>query len=198
MAEIGKVGGTKGTRGKLGRVKWRGAKSASQQIIKEMAEDGAVKGHGADRLRTAAERRVAEGSDELAGLLMTKAMEGKLDSVKILMKLAEEEKVNRVAVAEEEAPGIMEAMGFWKAGPEDGDVWVGDGWKSAATGKVLTGAWQVWDCDEWKGKAKKKILEATVVDEVDEPADESGDDLKKPAPRAWNINEDFGRERPRR
>jgi hypothetical protein len=151
MAEIGKVGGTKETRGKRGGVKWRARKSASQQIIKEMAEDGRVNGHGADRLRTAAERRVAESSEELAGLLMTKAMEGKLESVKILMKLAEEEKVKKVAAAEEEAPGIMERMGFWKAGPEDGDVWVGDGWKSAATGKILTGAWQVWDVDEWKG-----------------------------------------------
>jgi hypothetical protein len=74
--------------------------------------------------------------------------------VKILMKLAEEEKVKKVAAAEEEAPGIMERMGFWKAGPEDGDVWVGTGWQSAATGKILTGAWQVWDCDEWKGDEK--------------------------------------------
>ncbi len=116
-----------------------------------MAEDSGGKGYGADRLRTAAERRVAESSEELAGLLMTKAMEGKLESVKMLIKMAEEEKGQKVAAAEEEAPGIMERMGFWKAGPEDGDVWVGTGWQSAATGKILTGAWQVWDWEQWKG-----------------------------------------------
>lgn len=152
MAEIGMTGGTKETRGKRSGAKWRAGESAIKQVIKEMAEGGTVKGHGADRLRAAAEKRVAESSEELAELLMTKAMEGKLESVKILMKLAEEEKVKKVAAAEEEAPGIMERMGFWKAGPEDGDVWVGTGWQSAATGKILTGAWQVWDCDEWKGE----------------------------------------------
>jgi hypothetical protein len=152
MAEIGQTGGKKETRGERSRAKRRAGKPASQQVTKETAEDGRVKGYGADRLRTAAERRVAESSEELAGLLMTKAMEGKLESVKILMKLAEEEKVKKVAAAEEEGPGIMERMGFWKAVPEDGDVWVGDGWRSAATGKILTGAWQVWKCDEWKGE----------------------------------------------
>jgi hypothetical protein len=140
MAEVGKTS-AKRNRRRRGTV-----------VEEKKVEPGTVKGYGADRLRTAAERRVAESSEELAGLLMTKAMEGKLESVKILMKLAEEEKVKKVAAAEEEMPGIMEKMGFWKAGPEDGDVWVGTGWQSAATGKILTGAWQVWDWEQWKGE----------------------------------------------
>jgi hypothetical protein len=140
MAEIGKTS-AKRKRGRRGTA-----------VEEKKVEAGTVKGYGADRLRTAAERRVAESSEELAGLLMTKAMEGKLESVKILMKLAEEEKIKKLAAIEEARPGIMERLGFWKAGPEDGDVWVGDGWQSAATGEILKGAWQVWKCDEWKGE----------------------------------------------
>ncbi len=108
-----------------------------------------MEGYGVDRLRTAAERRMAESSEALAESLMTKALAGKLESVKILMKLAEEEKARK----EEEGdggPGILEAFGYRMVEPEVGDVWVGDGWQSSATGEILKGRWEGLKAEQWK------------------------------------------------
>jgi hypothetical protein len=102
-----------------------------------------VKGHGVDRLRAAAERRVAESSEALAELLMKKALEGKLDSVKMLMKLAEEEKVRKEQVIEEDAPCLVDAL-------------------IGSTARIG----QVWDGERWKRLRKNRILEASEVEEV--------------------------------
>ena len=123
-------------------------------------------------MRTASERCLAESSEELAKLLMTKAMEGKLESVKMLIKMAEEEKVKKEKRNEEEGPTLNEML-----------------WGS----NVRIG--QVWDGRQWKRLPKTKILEAKVVEEA---VIEGKDDLEEVAPRQWSINEDLGRQRPRR
>jgi hypothetical protein len=121
-------------------------------------------------LRTAAERCLAESSAELAELLMTRAMEGKFESVKLLIKMAEEEKGKKSERIREEEPSLQ-------------DMLIGS--------KVKIG--QVWDGLRWKRLPKKKILEATVVEEEDELVDESGDGLVEVAPRPWNISADLSR-----
>ena len=73
MAEIGKTS-KKEKRGRRGAAAKRGKAKRKKK----------VKGNGSDLLRTASERRLAENSEELAQLLVTKAMEGKLESVKML------------------------------------------------------------------------------------------------------------------
>jgi hypothetical protein len=155
MAEIVSIHGkkemsVKKTRGRPRKKKVEGRSGAAEG----MTEAKTVEGHGMDRLRAAAERRVAESSEDLADLLLDKAMEGKLDSVKMLMKLAEEEKARK----EEEKHGgenpIFKWLGMEKAQPEIGDVWIGDGWKNEETGEVVHGEWDGWKLDEWKDEEK--------------------------------------------
>ncbi len=120
-----------------------------------------VKGYGVDRLRTAAERRMAESSEALAQTLMDNALKGKLESVKILMKLAEEEKARREEQREEDAPGLV-------------DMLVGS--------KVKVG--QMWDGHRWRRVAPSRIFggECTKRDElVDINEDVDGDDLEAAA-----------------
>jgi len=93
--------------------------------------------------------------EELAQLLVTKAMEGKLESVKMLIKMAEEEKVMKEKRSEEEGPTLNEML-----------------WGS----NVRIG--QVWDGRQWKRLPKTKILEAKVVEEVEERVDEGEEDLE--------------------
>lgn len=89
-----------------------------------------VKGYGVDLLRAAAERRMAESSKELAESLMSKALAGKMDSVKILMKLAEEEKARKEEEREEGEPTLCDVL----IGPEPGSgpVWERRRQKAAA------------------------------------------------------------------
>ena len=159
MAEIGKTS-KKEKRGRRGAAAKRGKAKRKKK----------VKGNGSDLLRTASERRLAENSEELAQLLVTKAMEGKLESVKMLIKMAEEEKVMKEKRSEEEGPTLNEML-----------------WGS----NVRIG--QVWDGRQWKRLPKTKILEAKVVEEVEEPVDEGGKDLKEKAPTPWNISADLSR-----
>jgi hypothetical protein len=132
-----------------------GRDDGARRLREKKRRRGRWKGMGVDRLRTAAERQVAESCEALAELLMTQALKGKLDSVKMLMKLAEEEKARK----EEEGGGgvskFIEGLGFWRVEPEVGDVWVGEGWQSAATGEIFKGTWQAWACDEWKGPGSR-------------------------------------------
>ena len=117
MADVSQMGG------KGQRANRRGGKSGRQRASKGKTRKGKVKGYGVDRLRTAAERRMAENSEELAESLMSKAIAGKLESVKILLKLAEEEKARR----EEEKRGrCAGACRF--AGWLGGEGWSDVGW----------------------------------------------------------------------
>jgi hypothetical protein len=146
MAEIMQMRGKK-TRGRPRKKKAEGNGAA----VEGMTETKKVEGYGVDLLRLAAERKVADSSEELAGVLLSKAMEGKLDSVKMLMKLAEEEKARKEA---EEGHGLdnpfFKSLGMERAQPEIGDVWIGDGWKNQETGVVVHGNWDGWKMDEWK------------------------------------------------
>jgi hypothetical protein len=150
MAEIGKTS----AKGKQER---RGAATKKGKTKRKL------KGNGADLLRTASERRLAESSEELAQLLVAKAMEGKLESVKMLIKMAEEEKVKKEKQNEDEGPTLNEML-----------------WGS----NVRIG--QVWDGRQWRRLPKTKVLEAKVV-EVDEAVNERKDDMEDVAPRQWNI-----------
>ena len=90
-----------------------------------------------DRLRTAAERRMAESSEELAESLMSKALAGKLESVKILMKLAEEEKARREEKREEDAPGLADLL--VGSVVKVGQMWDGHEWRRVAPNRILAG-----------------------------------------------------------
>ncbi len=155
MAEIGK------TSAKV-KPRRRGAAAKKGKARRKRKVKGR---NGSDLLRTASERCLAESSEELAELLMAKAMEGKFESVKLLIRMAEEEKVKKAEGIREEEPSLH-------------DMLIGS--------KVRIG--QVWDGHRWKRLSKKKILEATVVEEVEEPVDEGEEDLKEKAPTPWNIS----------
>ena len=99
---------------------------------------------------------------------MTKAMEGKFESVKLLIKMAEEEKGKKSERIREEEPSLK-------------DMLIGSNVKIG----------QVWDGYRWKRLSKKKILEATVVEEVEEAVVEGKDDSEEAAPRRWNVDESF-------
>lgn len=90
-----------------------------------------------DRLRTAAERRMAENSEELAESLMSKAIAGKLESVKILLKLAEEEKARREEEREEDAPGLADLL--VGSVVKVGQMWDGHEWRRVAPNRILAG-----------------------------------------------------------
>jgi hypothetical protein len=148
MAEIRQISG-KGKRGLRGA-----AKDVNTRKRK-------VKGYGVDRLRTAAERRMAESSEELAESLMSKALAGKLESVKILMKLAEEEKARREEKREEDAPGLAELL----------------------VGSVVK-VGQMWDGHHWRRVAPSRLLAekcAKAAELVDINEDIDGDDLEEAA-----------------
>lgn len=99
-----------------------------------------VSGSGVERLRQAAERRLARKSEELADLLLEKALEGKLEGARMLVALAEKKK-----------PRAKRGEGPWKGKsvaemlaeepewvePEVGDVWDGDGWTKQGTGESV-------------------------------------------------------------
>ena len=100
MAEIGKLG-RKGS----AKQKKEGAKRAK-----------AVRGSGLERLRKAADRRVARNSNELADLLLANALQGKLDSARMLVKLAEDKEAREDQRKEKEedddwdGPSISEML----------------------------------------------------------------------------------------
>jgi hypothetical protein len=123
-----------------------------------------VKGYGVDRLRTAAERRMAGSSEALANTLMDNALKGKLESVKILMKLAEEEKARKEEERVEDTPGLADLL----------------------VGSVVK-VGQMWDGHEWRRVAKSRILEegcaewGDLVGRRKEPVRNDDDELEEAA-----------------
>jgi hypothetical protein len=100
-------------------------------------------GSGLERLRRAADRKLARNSDELAGVLLEKALEGKLGDAKMLVSLAEEKAPPKPREKKPSGPSLMELAEKWASEPEwvepeAGDVWTGNGWKRVSTG-VLVG-----------------------------------------------------------
>ncbi len=122
MAEIGRKRKAKRQRGTAKETKPRRKK---------------VKGYGVDLLRTAAERRMAESSEELAEAMISKALEGRMDNVKMLMKLGEEEKERRLEVRDGEAPGLADII--VGSTMRVGQVWDGTRWKRVRKGKTVEG-----------------------------------------------------------
>ena len=143
MAEVPQMGREtveKKRRGRKGRRKGlRASKSVRRggQVSGAKPRKRKVEGYGVDRLRTAAERRMAESSEELAESLMSKALAGKLESVKILMKLAEEEKARREEEREEDAPGLADLL--VGSVVKVGQMWDGHEWRRVAPNRILAG-----------------------------------------------------------
>ena len=131
MAEVRKVSEKEEGAGK------RVSKSAGRQVSRVKTRVRKLKGYGVDRLRTAAERRMAESSEELAESLMSKALAGKLESVKILMKLAEQEKARREEKREEDAPGLADLL--VGSVVKVGQMWDGHEWRRVAPNRILAG-----------------------------------------------------------
>jgi hypothetical protein len=143
--------------------KRRGAGKTKQGDVGKTRERRA-KGYGVDRLRTAVERRMAGSSEALAESLMSKAIAGKLESVKILMKLAEEEKARKEEEKVEETPGLADLL----------------------IGSVVK-IGQMWDGHKWRRVAKSRILEEgcakweDIVGNHREPVRNDDDDLEEAA-----------------
>ena len=98
-----------------------------------------VRGSGVERLKKAANRQVARKSAELAEMLMNKALEGKVESARLLVTLAEKKKPQEKPVKKRDHPkliDLLEADSEWVE-PEVGDVWVGDGWRKQGTGEFV-------------------------------------------------------------
>ena len=125
---ISGVGGVSGVRKRKTR---RGAARETKPRKKR------VKGYGVDLLRTAAERRMAESSEELAEAMIAKALAGRMDNVKMLMKLGEEEKVRREEAEEYEGPSFADI--FIGSTTRPGQVWDGTRWKRVRKGKTVEG-----------------------------------------------------------
>jgi hypothetical protein len=107
------------------------------------ARERKVKGYGVDRLRTATERRMAESSEALARTLMDNALKGKLESVKILMKLAEEEKARREEEREEDTPRLSDLL--VGSVVKVGQMWDGHRWRRVAKSRILEEGCAKWD-----------------------------------------------------
>ena len=98
-----------------------------------------VRGSGVERLKKAADRQVARKSAELAELLMDKALEGKLESARLLVTLAEKKKPQDKPQKKRHGVkliDLLESDPEWVE-PEVGDVWVGNGWKKQGTGEIV-------------------------------------------------------------
>jgi hypothetical protein len=115
-------------------------------VAEPETREGRIRGCGLERLRRAADRRLARASDTLADVLFEKATEGKLDGARMLVTLAEqewrrkeEEKKNKTKVRK--GPSWAELLASepeWEEEkPEVGDVWVGDGWRKQETGDIV-------------------------------------------------------------
>jgi hypothetical protein len=130
----GGVSRASGVRKATGR---RSSKPASRRGGERKTRKRKVKGYGVDLLRAAAERRMAESSVELAETLVAKALEGKMDSVKMLMKLGEEEKVRREEAGGDEGPSFADML--FGSTTRIGQVWDGTRWKRIRKGKTVEG-----------------------------------------------------------
>ena len=98
-----------------------------------------VRGSGVERLKKAADRQVARKSSELAELLMNKALEGKVESARLLVTLAEKKKPQDKPQKKRHGVkliDLLESEPEWVE-PEVGDVWVGNGWKKQGTGEIV-------------------------------------------------------------
>jgi|ERR1039458_3074846 hypothetical protein len=137
MAEIREIGGKGKQAGQ------RGSERAGEPGKEGKTRARRAKGYGVDRLRTAAERRMAESSAALAKTLMDNALKGKLESVKILMKLAEEEKARKEEEREEDTPRLSDLL--IGSVVKVGQMWDGHRWRRVAKSRILEEGCAKWD-----------------------------------------------------
>jgi hypothetical protein len=83
----------------------------------------AVRGNGLERLRRAAGRRLAQCSEELADMLLGKALKGKLEGARMLVGLAE--KITPRKKKEAQCPSIFDLLANEPEEPEDQYEWNG-------------------------------------------------------------------------
>ena len=161
MAEIG-CSGVRGARGVRKTTRERVRKTAGQRVSKSASqrmsesaserggesasEQGSKKGrgNGLERLKRAVNRRLKRESEALADLLLDKAKEGKIESVRLMVNLAERKKKVKPEEKKKkrrEGPSWAELLASepeWEA-PNVGDVWIGDGWKKPSGEIVMEG-----------------------------------------------------------
>lgn len=101
------------------------------------------RGNGLERLESAADRRLGQASEALADLLLEKAKDGKVESARLLVTLAEHRLKRKPPVEKTKkrrGPSWAELLASepeWvEEKPEIGDVWDGEGWKNPKTGAV--------------------------------------------------------------
>jgi hypothetical protein len=118
----------------------RKEKNASKKAAGNGTEpEKPVRGSGVERLKKAANRQVARKSAELAEMLMNKALEGKVESARLLVTLAEKKKPQEKPQKKRDHPkliDLLESEPEWVE-PEVGDVWVGNGWRKQGTGEIV-------------------------------------------------------------
>ncbi len=102
------------------------------------------RGNGLKQLKQAADRRLRSASEELADLLLEKAKEGKVESTRLLVTLAERGKERKPQEKKKKKRGVLPwveqlcSEPEWEEEkPEVGDVWVGDGWRNEKTGRFV-------------------------------------------------------------
>jgi hypothetical protein len=108
------------------------------------------RGNGLKRLQKAADKRLASASEALADLLLKKAKEGRVDSTRLLVTLAERKKERKPQEKKKKKRGLLPWVEQLCSEPEFkqpevGDVWVGDGWRKQ-TGEIVKE--REW-VDEW-------------------------------------------------
>jgi hypothetical protein len=102
------------------------------------------RGNGLARLAKAADQRLRSASEKLADLLLEKAEEGKVESTRLLVTLAEhktkrkpQEKKKKKSATSLMVEQLCSEPEYVEDKPEVGDVWVGDGWKNEKTGRFV-------------------------------------------------------------
>ena len=178
MADVKQVSGKGGRAGQResesagrrvgGAGKKRGGAGKTKQGDVGKTRKKSVKGYGVDRLRTATERRMAESSEALAKTLMDNALKGKLESVKILMKLAEEEKARREEEKVEETPGLADLL--IGSVVKIGQMWDGHKWRRVAKSRILEEGCAKWEDIVGKHKDPVRMNEDLEGDDLEEAA----------------------------
>jgi hypothetical protein len=119
-------------------------KIEGQAAAGEEPEQKKKRGNGLERLKRAADRRLADASEKLADLLLDKAKEGKMESTQLLVKLAEgktkrkpQEKKKKKSATSLSVEQLCSEPEWVEEKPKVGDVWVGDGWKNPETGEFV-------------------------------------------------------------
>ncbi len=123
-----------------------GGETSSGRVMVLEPVKKAWRGNGLERLEQAADRRLGRASDALADLLLEKAKEGKVESTRLLVTLAEHRmKRKPKEKKKKKRPGpsweeLLTSEPEFKQ-PEVGDVWVGGGWEKPSGEYVKEGEW---------------------------------------------------------